>query len=84
MNTWPGRTHEGSLERRIAELRLVSAEHSDGDSLTPHCVSWEAPTAAALPSLQGSTLCTATSEHVGTERVKLQMPGVISTPEPPQ
>lgn len=84
MNTWPGLAHEGSLGRRTAELRLVSAEHGDGDTLTPHCVSWAVPTAAALPSPQGRTLCTATSEHVRTERVKLQMLSVVSTPEPPQ
>lgn len=85
MNTWPGRAHEGSLGRRAAELRLVSIEHSDGDTLSPHCVCWEVPTAAALPSpKQGRTLCTAMSEHVCTERVKLQIPGVVSTPEPAQ
>lgn len=40
--------------------------------------------ATALPSPQGRTLCTATLEHIRAERVKLQMPGVVSTPEPPQ
>lgn len=84
MNRWPGRAHEGSLGRRAVELRLVTAEHSDGDTLTPHCVSQEAPMAAALPSPQGRTPCTATSEHIRTERVKPQIPGVVSTPEPPQ